>query len=139
MLSHMEEENEKIEQVKEYFEENEFDSDAVKADLEDAETSNIYEKFGYGIGSADLMVNYARTVQLSALSFSTGYIFFYWNFHKKLSKEEIEKDYDADWKHTRYNGHSLGDLLIAARYGSLKEEILACGYVTQQQWNQNVA
>ncbi len=63
MVSHMEEENEKTEEVKEFFDENEFDSDAVKADLEDAETSNIYEKFGYGIGGADLMVNYARTVQ----------------------------------------------------------------------------
>eukprot|EP01084_Bolivina_argentea_P105846 189555_1 len=138
MLSHMEEENEKIEQVKEYFEENEFDSDAVKADLEDAGTSNICKNFGYGIGGGGLMINYARTVQLSALSFSTGYIFFYWNWWKKLSKEEIE-ELNAENKHTWFNGHSLGDLLISARYASLKEEILACGYVTQQQWNQNVA
>eukprot|EP01084_Bolivina_argentea_P300814 518786_1 len=85
------------------------------------------------------MVIYTRTVQLSTLSFSTGYIFFYWKWWKKeTSKEEIKK-LDRAYEHILYNGHSAGDLLISSRHGSLKEEILASGYATQEQWNQNVA
>eukprot|EP01084_Bolivina_argentea_P198668 340128_1 len=73
------------------------------------------------------------------MSFSTGYIFYYWNFFKKLSRKEIEgQGWDKLCKNTLHNGHSLADLLISARYGSLKEEILASGFVSAEHWQKNV-
>ena len=48
-------------------------------------------------------------------------MFFYWEYYKNLSKEEILKIDKRD-KHTCNNGHSLSDLLIFGDYNSLKED-----------------
>eukprot|EP01084_Bolivina_argentea_P049106 90370_1 len=91
MYSYMEEENKDIDisKVKQYVDDHEFDSDAVQADLEDATASNICKSVGYG-NSDILMIDYSTNVNLTSMSFSTGYIFYYWNFFKKLSRKEIE-------------------------------------------------
>ncbi len=64
MFSYMKEENKDvdIQKVKEYVDDNEFDSDAVQADLEDAAASDICKNVGYGNGDI-LMVNYSRNVK----------------------------------------------------------------------------
>eukprot|EP01084_Bolivina_argentea_P251626 422081_1 len=140
IYTYMKRQNIDISALKQYVDDNEFDSDALKADLQNVPASNISETFESDYkGCTNLMFYLVRKMKLSNFSFSTGYKFFYWNYHKNLSKEQVEKQYDRKYKYTQYNGYSLHDLLISIRYASLKEEILASGYVTQEQWNQNVA
>ncbi len=64
MVEHIKEENKDVdvEKVKKYVDENEYDSDAVKQDLEGVSSSNICNKIGYGICDA-IMTNYIRNVQ----------------------------------------------------------------------------
>ncbi len=65
MVEHIKEENKDVdvvETVTKYVDENEYDSDAVKQDLENVSSSNILNTIGYGICDG-LMTNYIRNVQ----------------------------------------------------------------------------
>ncbi len=64
MYEHIKEGNKDIDvnKVKQYIVDDEFDSDAVKYDLEDITTSNICKQIGYGVCDT-LMVNYIRNVE----------------------------------------------------------------------------
>ena len=49
---------------------------------------------------------------MSALSFSTGQRFVYWDYHKKHTQNEIEEQ-DLNATYEQRNGHSIGSLLVS--------------------------
>eukprot|EP01084_Bolivina_argentea_P160389 279301_1 len=132
--------------LREYVVENEYDSDAVKQDLSDlyssngiygeSELSNIYNKISNKL-CIELMVHYIRNIHLSTNSFSTGYIFYYWDHQRAMSEETVEEE-DQNHRFDLHNGHSIDELLVLPYYSSLKAEILSSYFLSLKQWNQKV-
>eukprot|EP01084_Bolivina_argentea_P094189 169317_1 len=123
----------------EYIHTNEYDSDAVKYDLpvnNDNSHSNIGTIF-HNKQNMNAIINYIKFVELSSKSFSTGLVFYYWDYYKHLSQDEVEKE--NVWCNSRHNGYSIKDLFVLPYYSSLKNEILSSGFITIQQWDGNIS
>eukprot|EP01084_Bolivina_argentea_P162684 283082_1 len=122
--------------LKQYINDNEYDTDSLKGDLNDnmsslTTDSNLYNDIKSKI-YVNLMANYIRNIQLSAETFSTGFVFFYWNYYQTVQSHKFERDDD------RYNGYSIKDLLVIPHHSSLKQEILSSSFVDINSWNENV-
>eukprot|EP01084_Bolivina_argentea_P079427 144087_1 len=129
-------------QLREYINQNEYDSDAIKQDLErdvymenagNALQSNIFNDI-----KSQLCIVLLRGIILSSKSFSTGFIFYYdWKRYTQMTKYEIQRN-DEKYKYKLQNGYSISQLLLLAHYKTLKEEIIESGFVNHKQWNEIV-
>eukprot|EP01084_Bolivina_argentea_P263105 445202_1 len=129
---------EKLKVLMQFVEDNEYDTDAIQFDLSGFQTkeyltgaaqiSNIF-KHGVHVTSILSMKRFIRNVKLSEASFSTGFVFFYWDYFIDKTEKQI-----GDW----LNGHSAADLYVSPIYDSLKQEILASGFIGITEWMKKV-
>eukprot|EP01084_Bolivina_argentea_P101404 181815_1 len=109
---------------------NEYDSDAVQYDLygiskhEMQTCSNIYHIVNNQM-CVDLIVEAFRIMELSSQSFSTGFVFFYYDYYKNDREKQV-----GDWLH----GCCPAELFVSSRFSCLKEEILRSGYISITEW-----
>eukprot|EP01084_Bolivina_argentea_P157565 274553_1 len=75
------------------------------------------------------------------MSFSTGFVFFYWNYYKNITDEKFNRDMssgtlvnDNDFN----NGYPIYQLFVEKHYCSLKDEMLSSQFVTATQWQTKV-
>eukprot|EP01084_Bolivina_argentea_P068582 124827_1 len=165
MYSFIEEQNivdtDELNRIKQYLSANNYDSDALKEDLQGLDiqqeyerntqrgniyvntfrifmtaTSNIYNYIKYP-PCIELMLEHIRNVHLSSVSFSTGYMFYYWDEYREMETEDIEI-FDGQNKYSRDNGHSVSDLIIFEHYSCLKQEVLESKWVSVQEWDKNI-
>eukprot|EP01084_Bolivina_argentea_P286511 491503_1 len=108
-----------------YTVDNEYDTDAIKADLDKEITdSNLYNNI-----LNPVIRKHIKILHFASKEFSTGFIFFYGE-NAEYKTHEMTGDL--------LNGYSQSELLICAHFKSLKQEIMESGFLTLQQWNQNV-
>eukprot|EP01084_Bolivina_argentea_P300000 517184_1 len=127
----------KLQKLKEFIYDNEYDSDAVKNDVYDVietennrpiSTSNIYE---YNKNAFCIWVTkkFIKNTKLSSNSFSTGFYFYYWDGFKNIQERNIGD---------KLNGYSPAELFVLPYFSSLKHEILESGFITINQWNMKI-
>eukprot|EP01084_Bolivina_argentea_P239210 402078_1 len=129
----------------EYIYSNEYDTDAVEEDLQNTNVvengknksiSNLWNQINNKL-CVKSMIDYISSIKLFSSSFSTGYIFYYWPYFKRLKKMQAD-EYDATNKYTRHTGHNISELFVPAYYKSFKAEILSSGFVTVNEWKQQI-
>eukprot|EP01084_Bolivina_argentea_P265262 449553_1 len=121
----------------EYINDNEYDSDAVKQDLNDLTVSNICQNNFICIPLISNLVRDILSESILFNSFSTGFIFFYWDYYKTMTDMEIEQ-HDQYNQHQKQNGYSVTELLVSPHYSSLKIEVLSSQFVTIKQWHETI-
>eukprot|EP01084_Bolivina_argentea_P243426 408089_1 len=111
----------------------EYDSDAIINDMESIydKQSNIYNHIN------DKQITYfingfISNTKLLEWSFSTGIIWFYWDWYK--NKSEIQQD--MAWNINDYGGYKITDLYVNKKYHSFKVEILQ--YININEYNKMV-
>eukprot|EP01084_Bolivina_argentea_P142384 250154_1 len=114
-----------LEKLHKYLQEEEFDSDAIQADLFDQNQSNIQKANSNKV--IDSMNNVIKKSRLSSTSFSTGFVFFYWEFCRHLSQKEIAQMESTQWQSSsdNPNQYTAVGLYVNKFYDSLKQEILS--------------
>eukprot|EP01084_Bolivina_argentea_P011217 20954_1 len=107
--------------TKSVLKEEEYDSDAVIADMDDdikySNIANIVDA-----RKSQLINQYVQQIKLIEQSFHIGYIFYYWDFYKtKRRKEEYLVTPVNPNDHSGYLPH---ELYVKLKYKSIKHEIL---------------
>eukprot|EP01084_Bolivina_argentea_P121100 214654_1 len=117
--------------LKQYIAENEYDSDGIQEN-----TNDIYENIK-NESCLVLMREYINNIKLSAASFSTGFVFYYWDRYKSLAQQQIQR-YDDNFKYEKNNGYSIVELLLSPHYKTLKDEIIESEFINIQDWNNKI-
>eukprot|EP01084_Bolivina_argentea_P214984 364944_1 len=124
-----------IAKFKQFVSEEGFDSDGVKYDLEEyAADREGYEMSKYTRISNIVnfvkdknilygMAQYIQNLKVSASSFSTGLIFYYWPYYQTLTDntEYIENENNIN----DHGGYPVSELYVAPKYTTFKNEILS--------------
>eukprot|EP01084_Bolivina_argentea_P277167 473112_1 len=112
----------------------EFDSDCVVYDIKQIETvqSNIANKIN-NIQISQFINAFVENIELLSFSFSTGLIWFYWDYYKNT--KELKQD-KMSWNVNDYGGHSICDLYVNKKYSNYKIETLQ--YITIKEYNNKV-
>eukprot|EP01084_Bolivina_argentea_P034533 63942_1 len=137
-------EQKQAQQLWNYLNHEEYDTDAVENDLDDSKSSNIFLltiEHSTLILILEFIRNYQRNLRIFAASFSTGFVFFYWEFFKELSQDNIEQMKSTQWYSSvdNMNLFAVDELYVEKFYKSLKKEILCSPYgLVITQWNSNV-
>eukprot|EP01083_Nonionella_stella_P227076 805958_1 len=111
-----------ISSLKQFLSDQEYDSEALMEDIgqDMNDKCNIYQHAGNSTYAT--LIDFVYKYRLSAHSFSTGIIFYYWDYHKHYKKnKQIEAE--DEWNVNDHGGYRTTDLYIQARYASLKQEI----------------
>ena len=113
------------------------DSDCIEADVEEEDDSNLYRVLEGNDEIMDALRVMLRHSKIMEKSFATGHPLFYWKWHRNATKEMVKGDY---WLSSRMDlgGRSVQELSVDPRYDSIKEEVLATGLVSPQQFQENV-
>eukprot|EP01084_Bolivina_argentea_P043419 80010_1 len=118
-----------IKSLRNFINDNEYDTDAVLNDLDDLKAGSNTLNYIKNESCIDLMTTYIRNLNLSATSFSTGYIFYYWTHCKQQTNKSLGD---------RLNGYSVAELYVPQHYSSLKIEILQSSFLGAAQWQENI-
>eukprot|EP01084_Bolivina_argentea_P020279 37728_1 len=105
----------RIIEFQKYISENEYDTDVIINETNSNKQSNINAQFGSKILLQ--IKEYIKYNNLLSISFSTG---IWWNY----------------WSHGSYFDSQLKE--VSPYYGSLKEEIIASGFVSITQWYEKI-
>eukprot|EP01084_Bolivina_argentea_P128578 227250_1 len=135
-------------ELRDYLHSEEFDTDSIEQDIDNNDdikvNSNIHE-YARNDQLFHFMKTYIYNLQESRRLFSTelstGIVFFYWDYYKKMQTEQETKHIDSQWYDNQndFGGYSLSNLYVEPYYKSLKIEImLGSGFLTLSQWNKNV-
>eukprot|EP01084_Bolivina_argentea_P299260 515819_1 len=121
---------EKFVQLKHCVVDNEYDSDALQDDFNDftdngSNIRNIIENETYSF----LIQSFVRNIRLASVAFSTGFIYFYWDYFKFLTEKEMGD---------KLSGYSPSQLFVLPHFANLKLEILISGFVSITQWNNKI-
>merc|ERR1712228_456167 len=100
-----------------FLKEQEFDSDAVKADI-DLLRANIFKQVKNEKIIASIK-HFIAIIKSQSKLFSIGYRFYYWPKYKKM-----EKLYANTYNINDHSGYKICELYVAAKYANFKEEIL---------------
>merc|ERR1712228_684307 len=103
--------------LKIFLKEQEFDSDAVKADI-DLLRANIFKQVKNEKIIASIK-HFIAIIKSQSKLFSVGYRFYYWPKYKKM-----EKLYANTYNINDHSGYKICELYVAAKYANFKEEIL---------------
>eukprot|EP01084_Bolivina_argentea_P025535 47488_1 len=85
-----------------------------------------------------LLRQYRKHILLSGNAFHIGYRFYYWSYYK--NKVTNQKENWDEWNKYRVNDkdYPILALLLSQHYNNLKQEILASGFITINQWNDKI-
>merc|ERR1712228_630743 len=103
--------------LKIFLKEQEFDSDAVKADI-DLLRANIFKQVKNEKIIASIK-HFIAIIKSQSNLFSIGYRFYYWPKYKKM-----EKLFANTYNINDQSGYKICELYVAAKYANFKEEIL---------------
>eukprot|EP01084_Bolivina_argentea_P017237 32200_1 len=115
----------------------EFDSDAVQQDVSDTKNSNVAMLLHF-----DHFLKIKQCAlegQLKSCSFSTGFIFYYWQYYKRISDGTTTQISETLIDHKNindHNGYHIKDLYICKKYVNLQEEILQ--HITIDQYKNKI-
>eukprot|EP01084_Bolivina_argentea_P208698 355709_1 len=115
-----------LQRLMNYLKENEYDTDIVKDDIQHAFNVHNMIKNSMLITSIRTFI---RNDKLASSSFSTGFIFFYWDHFRNETEPHV-----GDW----LNGYSMSQLYIKRYYQSLKEEIMSSYFLNIAEWNKHI-
>eukprot|EP01084_Bolivina_argentea_P099828 179388_1 len=112
-----------LSEMRTFFENEEFDSDAIQQDIKDSvQESNVMKAFGNQKYS-EIMYTFIRQSQLSQSAFSMGIIFYYWEYYKHLETNSVP-DIENEGNINDHSGYNIVDLYVQPKYTNLKTEIL---------------
>eukprot|EP01084_Bolivina_argentea_P256131 431122_1 len=99
-------------------EDEQYDTDAIQMELEEKNTANIQMFLTHDKSQYQMICNLVHEmwIQSQRCDFSIGYLFHYWN--------SIQPKYEHLANIIDNHGYTLQDLYVAAKYDSIKEEIL---------------
>ena len=117
--------------------EQDMDSDCIEADVEEEDDSNLYRVLEGNDEIMDALRVMLRHSKIMEKSFATGHPLFYWKWHRNATKEMVKGD---PWLSSFMDlgGRSVQELSVDPRYDSIKEEVLATGLVSPQQFQELV-
>ena len=116
-----------------------FDSVSLKVDLalcDDGGDGNLRRA---ARGSAAVMARLERCLRIervSAKSFSTGTLFWYWPFYDTDEAESIKTS--GFYSRMQFGEHSVKETFVAAHFSSLKEEILGSKHVGAKEFAEDI-
>ena len=120
-----------------FVDEDDVDTDCIEADAEDVNDSNLYHVLEGNHEVMDAVRVMLRHSKIMEKSFATGHPLFYWKWHQTETKEDVKGD---RWLSSFIDlgGHSVQELSVNPHYDSIKEEVLATGLVSPQQFQELV-
>eukprot|EP01084_Bolivina_argentea_P101471 181914_1 len=142
-----------INKFNQFMNDEEYDTDSLKVDLEDTKCSNISNHFittkesklqptnGRNFKDrAECVKRYVQNRIVSSIQFSTGFIFWYWPFYRDLDEETAANIKSKQWERNKndFGGYSLCELYVKKCFDSLKQETLATEFITNKQFIENV-
>eukprot|EP01084_Bolivina_argentea_P227791 384779_1 len=107
-----------INKLRQYIENEEFDTETLQTDIDLVEEGNI----SINVNDKQLteaVSNFIRAVSLQSSSFNIGFTFYYWDDYKKMKVF----DYNADHNQHDHNGYEVLELFVEQKYSSFKEEM----------------
>eukprot|EP01084_Bolivina_argentea_P307282 531091_1 len=107
-----------ISTLREYIEDEEFDTETLQADIDTISEGNI-SMSNNDKQLMEAIVNFTRAVSLQSLSFNIGFTFYYWNDYKEMKK----LDYNSEINQYDHNGYEVSELFVEQKYSSFKQEI----------------
>eukprot|EP01083_Nonionella_stella_P011501 32643_1 len=101
----------------------EYDSDTVLHDVRNLK-SNILSMV-HDEHLRQIVFRFVRNRQISDSAFSTGLIFYYWDYYKSLSEKETKQnDGQLSYNVNDHSGYNVKELYVKRKYKNLKEEML---------------
>ena len=118
-----------------YIETEEFDTDCIEYEINN-KYGNFQKILNDKIKSIEQFLNHYK---ISSFQFSTGYIFFYWDWFKNLDLQNSQQFKEKEAGVNGFNVNdfgveSLGALYVGEYYVTIKEEALMSGYVSIGDW-----
>eukprot|EP01084_Bolivina_argentea_P291449 500914_1 len=135
--------------LKEYLYLEEYDTESIQNDIDiyiKEKHCNLLEVMGNNVDYIEMMKHFVKTVTVSSVAFSTGFVFWYWNYYKNINQDAI-KYKQIPWgasneavssQNHDFGGHSLRDLYVEKYFKSLKQEILQSNLITLNLFKENV-
>ena len=144
MTNHSSSTTKTIARIQQFINNEEYDTDAMAQDMDDITNSNIctfiedeflYNSMRSYTQSCNCMTYFFLYIYIfissmamlflvllaRGISFSIGFIFYYWDYYKHPPSKELHDLHDNVNDHS---GYTPQQLYIAAKYNSIKEEIL---------------
>eukprot|EP01084_Bolivina_argentea_P222840 377148_1 len=132
-----------LNQLNHFLTNEEYDTDAIQDDYT-FPFSNIAYNITH-IPSVDAVARFLKSWKVSSVTWSTGFVFWYWPYYKQLmnDSEELrrytENMQKTSWLVNDFSGYSVEQLYVTPnKYTNLQDEILNCGFVTINDWNELV-
>eukprot|EP01084_Bolivina_argentea_P037924 70127_1 len=126
-----------INELFEYIEEEEYDTDSIKYLINNIDNFMHIPKHAFE-DIQQFVQCYNKSLQTFKKAFSTGIVFWYHPFYKNINDYDIFKQ--QRWSHQQndFGGYSVQDLYVEKYYHSLKLEALQSGYITICQFNTKI-
>eukprot|EP01084_Bolivina_argentea_P210378 358099_1 len=102
----------------------EYDSDSISDDVIGIYSESNIAKILKDESSYCCMQFYAKQMKISELSFSIGYIFYYWDFYKFRQQFNVCEDNQMHLNQNDHSGYQPYELYVEIKYQCIKDEIL---------------
>eukprot|EP01084_Bolivina_argentea_P174594 302407_1 len=119
--------SDKVNSLQLFLHEEEYDSDAFRYDMEQKHSSNVSNMLQILQEEKliSLFQKHCTNFKLATCSFSTGLIFFYWPYYKKIAEGTPQnRSNDMFWNIFDYGGYEISQLYVCKKYDTFKQEIL---------------
>eukprot|EP01084_Bolivina_argentea_P308050 532551_1 len=120
-------------QLDKFIRNEEFDTETIIEDIKFPE-SNL----SHGITNVNDIKLFTKEYTIKTASFSTGLVFWYWSWYLQETNQKIFEDQQAYWNKNDFGGYKLRQLFISKRYDSIKSEVLQCGVIEINNFNELV-
>eukprot|EP01084_Bolivina_argentea_P138359 243600_1 len=105
-----------------FIKDDEYDTDAFIEDIQcpNLNISQIIKNDKF----MKLIKKYVKYFKLKSHSFNSGLMFYYWSYYKEISEGKRENPKDVFWNIVDFGEDAIGELYVAQKYNTFKEEIL---------------
>eukprot|EP01083_Nonionella_stella_P085609 237425_1 len=111
-----------------FLEQEEYDTDSIIYDI------TLLSNIANIIHDEELLQNMQLFIMnhtSTSTSFSIGLIFYYWPYYKNYN-DKNQLQMKTNWANVNdHGGYAIGELFVEKKHASLKEELLACKYVSK--------
>eukprot|EP01084_Bolivina_argentea_P077638 140865_1 len=118
----------------EYIYNNEYDTDSIMDDVD----NNLNIEHDQDKICVDLIKSAIKYYNVSSNKFSTGIVYFYWDWYKDINDEKYKKDNPTTYNINNFGGYNIRELFVGKHYKSLKDETLSCGFIFMEDYNKKV-
>ena len=117
----------------------EFDSESFKLDMKLHDTcgdSNVHRVAQGNLSVMARLNRFLRHMRVSAQTFSTGFLFWYWPFYGTAEAEKIKQH--GYYSFMQFGEHSIRETFVRPHYSCFKEEILGSTLISASAFKDNI-